>query len=73
MVYYPMLVTQMHKKWVLQPTPTQNIQMMRFEPRNKYPNVNIMLRSGTTTGEDKGKQLEEETWVHKAPTKGTKV
>ena len=28
-----------------------------------------MLRSGVTTREDKGKQLEEDTWVRKAPTK----
>lgn len=32
----------------------------------------MMLRSGATTGEDKGKQLEENTWVHKAPTKEPK-
>ena len=28
-----------------------------------------MLRSGITTGDDKGKQIEESVWVHKAPTK----
>jgi len=31
-----------------------------------------MLRSGETIGEDKGKQLEEDTWVRKAPTKEPK-
>ena len=29
----------------------------------------MMLRSGTTTGEDKGKKLEEDTWVGKVPAK----
>ena len=33
------------------------------------PNVNIVLRSGITIGDDKDKQPEESTWVHKAPTK----
>lgn len=56
-------------KGVLQPTPTQNIQMMRSELCEEDPNVNMMLRSGVTTREDKGKQPEEYTWVRKAPTK----
>lgn len=43
--------------------------MMRFEPCEDDPNVNMMLRSGTIMGEDKGKQTEESMWVHKAPTK----
>jgi len=29
--------------------------MMRFEPPEEDPNVNMMLRSGATTREDKGK------------------
>ena len=33
------------------------------------PNVNIVLRSGITTRDDKGKQLEDSTWVRKALTK----
>ena len=49
--------------------PTQNIQMMRSEPREEEPNVNMMLRSGATIGEDKGKQPEGDTWVRKAPAK----
>lgn len=40
--------------------------MMRVEPREEYPKVNIMLRSGTTTGEDKEKQPVEGEWVRKA-------
>ena len=69
MVDCPTLIAQMRKKRVLQPTPTQNIQMMRSKLREEDPNVNIVLRSGATTGEDKGKQLEEDTWVRKGPTK----
>lgn len=63
----------MCEKRVLQPTtPTQNIQRMRSELCEEEPNMNMMLRSGATTGEDKGKQPEEDTWVRKAPTKETK-
>lgn len=32
MVDYPTLISQMHEKGVLQPTSTQNVQMMRLEP-----------------------------------------
>jgi len=42
---------------------------MRSEPREEDPNVNIVLRSGITTMDDKGKQPEESTWVCKAPMK----
>jgi len=41
--------------------------MMRDEPCEEDPNVNIVLRSEITTGDNKGKQLEEDRWVHKAP------
>lgn len=37
-------------------TPTQNIQMMRAEPHEEEPSINIVMRSGITIGEDKGKQ-----------------
>lgn len=46
--------------------------MVRSKPRKEDPNVNMMLRSGATTGEDKGKQPEEDTWVHKVHTKEPK-
>jgi len=46
----------MHKKGVLQPPLTQNLQMMRFEPREEDPNVKMMLKSGMMIGDDKGKQ-----------------
>jgi len=62
-------MVQMHEKGVLQPPSTQNIQMMRSKLREEDPNVNMVLRSGVTTGKDKGKQPKEDTWVHKAPTK----
>ena len=42
---------------------------MRFELREEDLNVNIVLRSGITMGDEKGKQPEESAWVHKAPTK----
>ena len=59
----------MCERGVLQPPLTQNIQMMRSEPHEEDSNVNMVLRSGATIGEDKGKQPKEDTWVHKAPTK----
>jgi len=43
--------------------------MMRFELREEDPNVNIVLWSGITIGDNKGKQLEDSTWVHKASMK----
>lgn len=72
MVYFPTLMAQMRKKGVLQPNLTQNIQMMRSELCKEDPNVNMVLRSGVTIREDKGKQIEEDTWVRKAPTKEPK-
>ena len=59
---------RLQEKGVLQPPSTQNLQMMRFEPEEDS-NVNMMLKSGVTTGNDKGKQSEEGAWVRKAPTK----
>jgi len=46
--------------------------MMKAEPRKEDPNMKMMLRSGTHTGEDKGKQPKEDASVHKAPTKQPK-
>jgi len=43
--------------------------MMRSKLCEEDPNVNIVLRSGIAIGDDKGRQLEENTWVCKAPTK----
>ena len=39
--------------------------MMRSEPHEEDSNVNMMLRSGTTTGEDKGKLTKEDAGVRK--------
>lgn len=49
--------------------PTQKLQIMRYEPREEDLNVNIMLRSGITTGDDKGKQPKDGGWVRKTPKK----
>lgn len=45
--------------------------MMRVDPCEEEPKVNIMLQTGTTMGEDKGKQPAESEWVRKAPEKET--
>lgn len=42
---------------------TQNVQMMRSEPRDEDPKVKMVLRSGTTIGEDKGNLTKEDTGV----------
>jgi len=42
---------------------------MRSKPCEEDPNVNMVLKSGATIGEDNGKKPEEDTWVRKAPTK----
>ena len=39
--------------------------MMRSEPRDKDPKVNMVLRSGTTIGEDKGNLSKKDTGVGK--------
>lgn len=46
--------------------------MMRSKPRKEDLNVNIMLQSGITTRDDKGKQPEESAWVCKVPMKEPK-
>ena len=66
------MLARLRDKGSLQPPPTQNLQMMRSKPRKQDPNVNIVLQSGITTGEDKGKQPEDSTWVRKALTKELK-
>ena len=43
--------------------------MMRAEPREEDKSVNIVLRSGIMTGDDKGKYLEEDEWVRKTSEK----
>lgn len=46
------LIGQLSEKWVLQPPPIPNIQMMRVEPREEDPSINMVLRSGTTEGNE---------------------
>jgi len=43
--------------------------MMRDDPCEEDQSMNIVLRSGIMTGNGKGKQLEEDWWVHKAHEK----
>lgn len=43
--------------------------MMRVKPHKEDQSMNIVLRSGIMTGDDKGKQPEEDGWVPKAPEK----
>jgi len=45
--------------------------MMRVEPCEEDPKISIVLGTGATTGEDKGKQPEEGEWVRKSPEKET--
>lgn len=65
----PTLLVRPHKKGVLQSPSTQSFQMMRYEPHEEDPNVNIVLKSGIITGDDRGKQPEESPWVRKAATR----
>jgi len=41
--------------------------MMRVKPHKEEPNVDIILRSGIATRDDKGKKPEEGGWVRKTP------
>lgn len=50
-----MLITKMQEKKVQPQQPTQNLYMMRVEPHKEDQSVNIVLRSGITIGDDKGK------------------
>ena len=50
-----MLIAKMQEKKAQPQQPTQNLQMIRDEPREEDRNVNIVLRSKITTGDDKGK------------------
>lgn len=67
--YCPTLIARIRDKGVLPPAPTQNLHMMRYEPREEDPNVNIVLRSEIVTGDDKGKQPKDSTWFHEALAK----
>jgi len=63
---YPVLIAKMHEKGMQPQQPTQNLQMMRVEPREEDPNVNIVLPRGMAMGEDKGKKPKESKWVYKS-------
>ena len=47
-----MLIAKMQEK---QQMPTQNIQMVKFEPRDDGPSVNVITRSGVSIGGNEGK------------------
>ena len=40
-----------------------------MEPRKEDHNINIVMRSGMATSEDKGKKLETKGWVRKVAEK----
>jgi len=65
MIDCPTLIAQIHEKRAAQPTTMQNVQMMRVEPCEEDPNINMVLRSGATTGEDKRKVTKDDAEVHK--------
>lgn len=52
---YPMLIAQIREKEVVPPTATQTIQMMRSEPCDDEPMVNMVVRSSTSIGQVNGK------------------
>jgi len=49
------MTASMQEKKAQPQHPTQKLQMMRNEPCEEDPNVNIMLISRITTGDNKGK------------------
>jgi len=65
----PVLIAKVQEKKAQPQKPMQNLQMLSVEPREEDQNMNIMLRIKITTGDDKGKQLEEDGWVCKGPKK----
>ena len=51
----PMLIAQIHEKRTAPPTTTQNVQMIRAEPHDEEPKVNMVLRSGAISEGDQSK------------------
>lgn len=69
MVDCPTLISQIREKGVLQPNPTQNVEMMRLEPCKADPSINMVLRSGATIrGNARKEHVEDMKW-HDDPTK----
>jgi len=46
LIDFPMLLAQIREKRKAPPTTTQNVQMIRAEPRDEESKVNTVLRSG---------------------------
>ena len=65
MIDCPTLIAQIREKRVVQQMTTQNVQNMRAEPCEEDPNINMVLKSGTTTGEDKRKVTKDDVGVRK--------
>jgi len=65
MIDCPTLIAQIREKRVEQHMAMQNIRMMRSKPREEDPNVNMMLRSGAATREDKWKLTKDSARVCK--------
>lgn len=68
----PTLIARIRDKGALPLQATQNLKRMRSELREGDLNVNIVLRRGITTGDDKGKQPKDNTWARKSLEKETK-
>jgi len=49
-----MLISQIHEKREAHPTTMQNVQMMRSEPCNNEPKINMLLWSCASIREDDG-------------------
>lgn len=64
-----MLIANIHEKKTHTQQRKQNIEMMRLEPQEDGPSVNIVMRSSIATGEDKGKEPEKDGWVRKVVDK----
>jgi len=64
MIDFPTLIAQIHEKRVAQLMTIKNVQMIRPKPREEDSNINMVLTSGTTTGEDKRKVTKDDVGVH---------
>lgn len=62
----PILIAKMQERKTQPEKLTKKLKMMIVDPCEEDKNVNIMLRRRIMTGDDNGKQLEEDRWVRKA-------
>jgi len=59
----------MCKKGILWPTPTQNVQMMKLEPHEEDPRINMVVRNNIAIRGDVRKQSAKDEKGHDAPTR----